>query len=287
MAAVVPAGLSHAAPRLKTIPSSGERIGAIGMGSWQTFDVGGDPMRMTQRLDVLRAFFDGGGGLIDSSPMYGTSEDVIGWCLARLPRKTPLFAATKVWTPFDARAADQMRNSEHLWGTKRFDLVQVHNLLAWEAHLETLTAWKAQGRIRYIGVTTSHGRKHAELERIMTAYPLDFVQLTYNIQDREAERRLLPLAAEKGIAVIANRPFDHGGLFDRAARAPIPAWAGEIGAVNWAQVFLKFIVSHPAVACAIPATSRADHMAENMGAALGSMPDSRLRARMASDFDAI
>ncbi len=264
----------------RAIPATGERVPAIGMGSWITFNVGKDPGLRTARLEVLRTFFEMGGTLVDSSPMYGSSEEVIGYCLARLAGEAPVFAATKVWTPFQSRGIRQMEESERLWGTARFDLMQVHNLLDWEAHLETLLDWKARGRVRYIGITTSHGRRHAEFEEVMAGQPIDFVQFTYNILDREAERRLLPLAAERGLAVIVNRPFRRGALFDRFERHPLPAWAGEIDCANWAQFFLKFIVSHPAVTCAIPATSRVDHMRENMGALQGRLPDADIRARM-------
>ncbi|MCU0841941.1 MAG: aldo/keto reductase [Thiobacillaceae bacterium] len=275
---------SEPAVILKTIPASGERIPAVGMGTWITFDVGDDPQRRAARLEVLRTFFAQGGGMIDASPMYGSAEEVIGWCLDRLGRPAGGFAATKVWTVGRAEGRRQMEDSRRLWGLPRFDLLQVHNLLDWEAQLESLRAMKAEGRVRYIGVTTSHGRRHEELERIMGRAPLDFVQFTYNLVDREAERRLLPLAAERGMAVIANRPFQGGALFRRAWNRPLPVWAWESDCSNWAQYFLKFVVSHPAVTCAIPATSRADHMAENMGAARGRLPDDALRQRMAEHF---
>jgi len=264
----------------KPIPHTGEQLPAIGMGSWITFDVGHDAAARAQRVDVLRAFFDEGGALVDSSPMYLSSQEVIGHCLARIPEKPPLFAATKVWTMTRALGIQQMEASRRLWGVDRFDLMQVHNLLDWETHLETLVEWKAQGRVRYIGVTTSHGRRHDTLEQIMTTQPIDFVQFTYNMADREAEERLLPLAAERGLAVIINRPFRRGTLFEAIGNSPLPDWAGEIDCANWAQFFLKFIVSHPAVTCAIPATSRVDHMRENMGAAYGRLPDATMRARM-------
>ncbi len=267
-------------PLTRPIPASGEALPVIGMGSWITFNVGSDDYLRAQRAEVLRAFFERGGAVIDSSPMYGSSEAVIGDCLKRLGRPQPLFAATKVWTPFQWRGIRQMENSRELWGVERFDLMQIHNLLDWETHLETLTDWKAQGRVRYVGITTSHGRRHPEFETIMAAQPLDCVQFTYNILDREAERRLLPLAAERGLGVIVNRPFRRGALFDQVRGRPLPAWAGEIDCANWAQFFLKFIVSHPAVTCAIPATTRVDHMRENMGAAYGRLPDAELRRRM-------
>ncbi len=262
----------------KAIPATGELLPAIGMGSWITFNVGDDTDLREARVEVLRTFFAQGGAVIDSSPMYGSSEEVIGYCLARLENAQTLFSATKVWTPLQWHGVLQMESSQTLWGTERLDLLQIHNLLNWEGHLETLLDWKAQGRVRYIGVTTSHGRRHGDLEKIMAAQPIDFVQFTYNVLDREAEQRLLPLAAERGLAVIINRPFQRGALFDRFADRPLPAWAGECGCANWAQIFLKFIVSHPAVTCAIPATSRVDHMLENMGAARGRLPDADMRA---------
>lgn len=267
-------------PLTKAIPKTGERLPVIGMGSWLTFSVGDDKSAREVRVQVLRAFFEAGGGTIDSSPMYGSSEEVIGYCLKRIPNKDGLFAATKVWTPLQWYGVQQMQRSEHLWGQGPFDLMQVHNLWSWEAHLETLLKWRADGRIRYIGVTTSHGRRHEELAKIMASAPIDFVQFTYNMLDREAEPRLLPLAAERRLAVIINRPFRRGGLFDRFERHPLPPWAAEFDCANWAQFFLKFIVSHPAVTCAIPATSRVDHMRENMGAARGRLPDPETRRRM-------
>ena len=264
----------------KPIPATGERLPVIGMGSWLTFDVGDSKKLRAERLEVLQAFFDAGGAVIDSSPMYGSSEAVIGYCLGRIANTQALFSATKVWTLFRSRGIRQMEASQDLWGAERFDLIQIHNLLDWKTHLETLTDWKAQGRVRYIGVTTSHGRRHTALEKVMAGQPVDFVQFTYNILDREAERRLLPLAAERGLAVIINRPFRQGALFDYFERRPLPDWAGEFDCANWAQFFLKFIVSHPAVSCAIPATTRVDHMRENMGAAAGRLPDPEMRARM-------
>lgn len=271
----------------KAIPSSGEVLPVIGMGSWLTFDVGNLPGERTQRMQVLEAFFALGGRLIDSSPMYGRAEEVIGEGLARLGRPPQLFAASKVWTPGRWLGVQQMEASQRLWGVECFDLMQVHNLLDWEVHLETLQEWKAAGRIRYLGVTTSHGRRHAELERIMRSHPLDFVQLTYNIRDREAEQRLLPLARERGMAVIANRPFGGGGLFRTVRGEMLPPWAAEAGCASWAQFFLRYAVSHPAVTCAIPATSQAAHMTDNMGAALSPLPEPALRERMLRHFLAL
>jgi diketogulonate reductase-like aldo/keto reductase len=280
-AAFGPLGVGAVSPITRPIPSTGERLPVIGMGSWLTFDVGDDADARAARCEVLRTFFERGGALVDSSPMYGSSEAVIGHCLDRLGNRGALFAATKVWTQGRHAGINEMELSRRLWGVERFDLMQVHNLLDWQTHLPTLRQMKAEGRVRYIGVTTSHGRRHGELEDILAREPLDFVQLTYNMLDREAEQRLLPLAAERGVAVIANRPFRGGGLFDGVKGRALPAWAGEIDCANWAQFFLKFIVSHPAVTCAIPATSRVDHMRQNMGALYGRLPDAGTRTRMA------
>jgi diketogulonate reductase-like aldo/keto reductase len=268
------------APMLRPIPATGEQVPVIGMGTWITFNVGDDAGLRVQRAEVVRTFFERGGTVIDSSPMYGTSEAVIGDCLARIGHEGPLFSATKVWTPLKWFGPGQMEESRALWGVKRFDLMQIHNLLNWEGHLATLLEDKAAGRIRYIGVTTSHGRRHDEFEKVMATQPLDFVQFTYNVLDREAEARLLPLAAERGQAVLINRPFRQKQLFGMFGDQPLPDWAGEIGCANWAQFFLKFIVAHPAVTCVIPATSRVDHMQENMGALYGPLPDQAMRARM-------
>ena len=275
-------GFSAASPavRTKAIPTTGEPIPVIGMGSWITFSVVHDPQARDIRVEVLRTFFEAGGGVIDSSPMYGTSEEVIGYCLKRLGKKESLFSATKLWTPFRWHGVNQMEISEQLWGENQFDLIQIHNLLAWEDHLETLLEWKAKGRVRYIGITTSHGNRHGDMEKVMAEKPIDFVQFTYNVLDREVEKRLLPLAAERRLGVIINRPFRRGDLFDRFQRHPLPPWAAGFDCANWAQFFLKFIVSHPAVTCAIPATSRVDHMKENMGALRGRLPDAETRKRM-------
>jgi len=264
----------------KAIPATGEQVPVIGMGSWITFNVGSDQALREQRVQVLQTFFERGGAVIDSSPMYGTSEEVIGHCLARIGDAGPLFSATKVWTPLKWFGPGQMEDSRELWRVERFDLMQIHNMLSWEGHLETLLEDKEAGRIRYIGMTTSHGRRHDEFEKAMAEQPLDAVQFTYNVLDRQAERRLLPLAAERGLAVLVNRPFRRKQLFRLFERHPLPEWAGEIDCANWAQFFLKFIVSHPAVTCAIPATSRVDHMEENMGALYGRLPEQPMRERM-------
>ena len=283
--ALGPANAAPDAAIQRTIPSSGELLPVIGLGTWISFDIGDDIDARPQRLKVLQAFFEQGGGMIDSSPMYGSAEYVLGGLLKNIPAARKLFAATKVWTLGKQRGVEQMEASRKLWGVPRFDLVQVHNLLDWEAHLETLSAWKREGRIRYLGLTTSHGRRHDEMERIMNKAPLDFVQFTYNISDREAEQRLLPLARERKIAVIANRPFQHGDLFSRVKGKPLPVWAREFDCDNWAQFFLKFIVAHPAVTCAIPATRQPAHLIENMGAGRGRLPDAAMRQHMIQHFE--
>lgn len=268
------------AMRKRPIPSTGEEIPVVGMGSWGTLNVGDDMELRAARLEVVRAFLENGGGMIDSSPMYGSSEDVIGYCLENIENQGDFFSATKVWTRTGMLGRRQMNESFRLWRTDQLDLMQIHNLMDWETHLETLLEWKAEGRIRYIGITTSHGRRHAEFAQIMSDHPIDFVQLTYNVLDREAENVLLPLAAEKDIAVIVNRPFQRRQLFNTFAHNPLPDWASEFDCQNWAQFFLKFIVSHPSITCAIPATTRIDHALENIGAGHGSLPDNALRKRM-------
>lgn len=264
----------------RMVPKSGEPIPMIGLGSWITLNVGSNPALRAARLKVVQAFFEEGGGMIDSSPMYGSSEEVIGYCLARIPNTDGLFSATKVWTPTQFIGVRQMNASFDLWGLDQFDLTQIHNLVDWKTHLETLLEWKKEGRVRYIGVTTSHGRRHEELAAIMAKQPIDFVQFSYNIVDREAEQRLLPLAQDRGIAVIVNRPFQTGGLFNLYEIETLPDWARAIDCANWAQFFLKFAFSHPAVTCAIPATSRVDHLRQNMAAGRGRLPDKEMRAEM-------
>jgi diketogulonate reductase-like aldo/keto reductase len=271
----------------RRIPSTGEMLPAVGMGTWLTFHIGTDARSRAARRDVLRVFFERGGRLIDSSPMYGRSEELVGELLPEVAGSKALFSATKVWTPGRALGIRQMERSFGLWGLPRFDLMQVHNLVDWQTHLPVLREWKAAGRLRYVGVTTSHGRRHDELETMLKTERLDFVQFTYNLADREVEERLLPLAADRGVAVIINRPLDGGALFDRVRGKPLPAWAAECGASNWAQFFLKFVVSHPAVSCAIPATRQPDHMRENMGTLAGPLPDAALRRRMAEHVAAL
>lgn len=265
-------------PQSKRIPSSGEALPVVGLGSWITFNVGSDVAARNECTAVIRAFLESGGRVIDSSPMYGSSQEVIGYALAKLGRPS-VFAADKVWT--SSGGAAQAEESRRHWGVPRFDLLQVHNLLSWEEHLPLLFSMKKAGRLRYVGVTTSHGRRLEELEEVMRREPLDFVQLTYNPIDREPEARLLPLALQRKMAVIVNRPFQQGELLDDLARHPLPAFARELGCCSWAQLVLKFIVSHPAVTCAIPATSVQAHARENVDAARGRVPDAATRKRIA------
>ena len=265
----------------RIIPSSKESIPVIGLGSWLVFAIDpDDEQELLSRVAVIREFLERGGGMIDSSPMYGVAQDVIGRSLKRIADHGSLFSATKVWTHGNRQGLLQMEDSRLLWGLPSLDLMQVHNLMDWQAHLPNLYDMKDEGQIRYVGVTTSHGRRHEELIDIMRSQPLDFVQFTYNMLDREAEDYLLPLAADRGIAVIINRPFQRGGLFKKFGRYNLPRWAADIDCTNWAQFFLKFVVSHPAVTCAIPATSRVDHLQQNMGAAYGRLPDPAMRREM-------
>lgn len=265
----------------RIVPSSGVRVPVVGLGTWITFNVGSDPVLLERSTAVMRAFFEEGGGLIDSSPMYGSSQDTVGHGLEALGRPQSLVAADKVWTSSPSEAPGQIAQSRSEWGVPAFDILQVHNLVAVEAHLERLFAMKAAGDVGHVGVTTSHGRRHGALEDIMTRHPLDFVQLTYNVLDRSPEARLLPLAREKGIAVIVNRPYRRGALIERVRGAPLPSFAADLGAASWAQLLLKFIVSHPAVTVAIPATTRPEHVRDNKAAARGALPDAALRERIA------
>ena len=267
----------------KKIASSNEMIPAIGMGTWICFNVGASAKLRAQRTEVLAKFFELGGGMIDSSPMYGSAQDVLGEALQTLDYPNGLFSADKIWTRSDAKGVKQFQDMQRLWGLKTFDLVQVHNLVNWKSHLRRLRAMKEEGLIKYIGITTSHGLRHDAFEEILNSEKLDFIQLTYNITNREVEQRLLPLAQDKGVAVIANRPFDGGTLFDQVKGQQLPPWAVDYDISNWAQFFLKFIVSHPAITCAIPATSQVEHMQENMGACYGRLPNQTSRIAM-SDY---
>ena len=277
-----PAWLSakQLAPIKKAIPKSGEQLPVIGMGTSRTFDIGNDQALQQRLAEVLQIFFDQGGALIDSSPMYGNAEQVTGDLLKTIKNKQALFAATKVWTWGKEEGISQMQRSSERMGVKVFDLMQIHNLRDWQVQLETLKAWKAEGKVRYIGITTSHGRFHDELEVILENEPFDFVQLSYNIMNRSIEERLLPIAKERGMATLINRPFARGDLFGVVKGQALPGWAKDIDVKSWGQFFLKFVVSHPAVTCAIPATSKPHHMLDNMGAGFGRLPDAATRQRM-------
>jgi diketogulonate reductase-like aldo/keto reductase len=265
----------------RPIPSTGEALPAIGLGTWQTFDVA--PSARAGLEGVLGAFGELGGSVVDSSPMYGRSEEVVGDLAAKLGVQSRLFLATKVWTSGKTAGIRQMEDSMRKLRATRIDLMQVHNLVDVDTHLGALAEWKREGRVRYVGVTHYTAGHHDTVARIIAARPVDFVQINYSVGEREAERRLLPLARERGVAVLANRPFGGGDLFRRLRSRPLPAWAAEIDCTSWAQVLLKFVISHTAITCAIPATSQVTHLRDNMQAAHGRLPDAALRARIAAE----
>ena len=264
----------------KPIPRSGELIPVIGLGTWQTFDVGVGAAERAPVKEVLREFVKSGGAVIDSSPMYGRSESVAGEIAAELGIRKQLFVATKVWTSGRDAGIRQMEESFRRLRVEKLDLMQIHNLLDHRTHLTTLRKWRDDGKIRYLGVTHYHAGAYPELARVLATEELDFVQLNYSMAEREAEERLLPLAAEKHIAVLVNRPFAEGALFKHTRGKTLPSWAKEIGCASWAQFFLKFIIGHPAVTCVIPATSKVSHLSDNMQAGTGPLPDARMRAQM-------
>ncbi len=263
----------------KKILSSGQFIPVIGMGSFVTFNFPSDFVIIRQRSSLIDQFFSMGGELIDSSPMYGASEKNLGLCI-NSSAKDKLFSATKVWTSSVGDGVSEIEASRKLWKVDQFNLLQVHNLVSWEGHLKTLFDMKDQGKLNYVGVTTSHGRRHKELEKIMMTQPIDFVQATYNVVDREVEQRILPIAKERGIAFIANRPFQRGNIINQVNQHPLPGFAKELNCDNWASLLLKYIVSHPAVTCTIPATSKHEHLLENMSALIGEVPDAEYRIRI-------
>jgi len=268
-------------PILRAIPSSKETVPVIGLGTWQTFDVGAGAARAPLR-QVLQRFVELGGRIVDSSPMYGRAESVVGELAAELGLRDKLFIATKVWTSGRDAGSAQMNESMRRLRTPRLDLMQVHNLVDSRTHLRTLAEWKRAGRVRYVGVTHYTASAYGELEQVLQSEPLDFVQLNYSVVEREAERRLLPLAVDRGLAVLVNRPFAEGALFRRVRGQTLPPWAAEAGCRTWAQLFLKWIVAHPAVTCVIPATSRPEHLEDNMQAGTGPLPDAALRDRIAA-----
>lgn len=266
----------------KPVPSTGVMLPVIGLGTWQTFDVGNSAAERAPLEEVLKTFAALGGKLIDSSPMYGRSEQVAGDLISKLALRQKLFVATKVWTHGKEAGIAQMEESMKKLRADPIDLMQVHNLVDVAGHLETLREWKRAGRVRHIGVTHYTASGHAGVARIIESEAIDFIQVNYSVGEREAERRLLPLAQERGVAVIANRPFAGGEVFRRLRGKPVPPWAAEIDCESWAQLLLKFVVGHPAMTCAIPATSKPAHLRDNMRASYGRLPDENLRRKIAA-----
>lgn len=267
----------------RKVPSTGEMLGAIGLGTWQTFDVGASAAERKPLAEVVRALLDAGGSVIDSSPMYGRSEGVAGDVIQQLGVRDKTFIATKVWTSGRASGIAQMEQSLKLFHTDRIDLMQIHNLLDWQTHLETLRAWKKEGRIRLLGVTHYTESAHDQLEAVLKRETFDFVQINYAIDDRGAERSLLKTARDRGVAVLVNRPFGGGSLMRTLAKKPLPGWAKDIGCTSWAQILLKFVLAHPAITCAIPGTSNPAHMRDNIQGGIGDYPDAGLLKKMISE----
>ncbi len=265
----------------RKIPKSGEALPVVGLGTSQTFDVGAGPDREACK-EVLRRFVERGGRVVDSSPMYGAAEEIVGDLGADLGVGSKLFLATKVWTDGKDAGIRQMQDSMRKMRTSRFDLMQVHNLRDVQTHLDTLRGWKKEGKIRYLGVTTSRSSVHEEVEKLMKSESLDFVQINYSMADRSAEDRALPTAADTGTATLINVPFARAELFSRVRGKSLPEWASEFDCTSWAQFFLKFVLGHPAVTCAIPATRKAEHLSDNMNAGFGRLPDEKMRQRMAT-----
>ena len=279
---------ARAAERLqRPIPKTGETIPAVGLGTWQAFDVAGDAAETAQAREALKALVDLGGRVIDSSPMYGSAESVSGQLADELRVKAKLFVATKVWTSGKQAGIRQMEDSMRKLRVERLDLMQVHNLVDAGTHLATLRDWKSAGRVRYLGVTHYHAGAHADLEKIIRPGDIDFVQENYSLAEPEADRRLLAVAADSRTALIVNRPFAEGSLFRRVKDKPLPDWATEIGCASWAQFFLKWILGHPFVTCAIPGTRNPKHVADNLGAASGPLPDEAMRRRMSVYFESL
>lgn len=266
--------------RTRPIPSSGEPLPCVGLGTWQQFDVGPDDPSMSGLKEVLRRLVALGGSVVDSSPMYGRAETVVGQLSAELELTDEIFGATKVWTRGRQDGIDQMERSLNRMHQRPMDLMQVHNLVDWQTHLDTLQTWKQEGRVRYVGVTHYTTGAFDRLASVIEERTIDFVQLPYSIATRHAERRLLPLAAENGVAVLVNRPFEGGALFGRVEDASLPEWVSEFDCESWAQFFLKFILGHPAVTCVIPGTSDPDHLRDNVRAGYGQLPDDETRTRM-------
>ena len=268
----------------RTIPSSGEPLPMVGVGTWQTFDVGSGSEARTPIKGVIKALIELGGSVIDSSPMYGRSEHVIGALCSELGVSNKVFGATKVWTQGENQGKSQMERSMERMAQNPMDLMQIHNLVDWKTHLKTLMNWKEEGKIRYLGITHYQKSAYHRMEQIMKSYPLDFIQVNYSMGSPDSGERLLPLAQELGIAVIINRPYQGGSLFGHVRNKPMPAWSDEIDCTSWAQFFLKYIISNPAVTCAIPGTSQESHLRENLGSGSGILPDAGQRTRMLKYF---
>ena len=271
----------------RPIPRTSEPLPIVGVGTWQTFDVAPAGPDLAPRKEVLRTLFEAGGKVIDSSPMYGRAEEVVGVLLKDMQALDKPFIATKVWTSGEAAGIRQM-NASAAKMQAPIDLMQVHNLVDWRTHLKTLRAWKAQKKVRYIGITHYTVPGLDELAAVIRAEPaIDFVQFAFSINVRDAEARLLPLCAERGIATLINQPFDSGDLFRKVRGKALPAWAAEMECASWGQVFLKYILGHPAVTCVIPGTAKPEHMRDNIGAGLGRLPDAAERKRMAELWDGL
>jgi diketogulonate reductase-like aldo/keto reductase len=271
-------GMQHVIKR--KIPSTGEMIPSVGVGTWQTFDVSDDDSETMPLREVLRTMVAQGLTVVDSSPMYGRSEERVGTLSQAENINDKLFIATKVWTSGKQQGIDQMNTSLALLQRKQIDLMQVHNLLDWQTHLQTLNEWKEKGRIRYVGLTHYLDSTHETVEKIIRQHKVDFIQMNYSLVSRHAEKRLFPAAKDLGVAVIVNRPFEEGALFSLVKNKSLPEWAAEFDCRSWGQFFLKFIVSHPSVTCAIPGTSKVRHLLDNAGAATGKLPNEKQRAKM-------
>lgn len=271
---------------MRTIPSLNVPLGVVGLGTWQVFDVEATPAELEPRREVLDILFAAGGRMIDSSPMYGRSEGIVGTLLGQMQARDKAFLATKVWTSGETTGIAQMRTSAERLQTKTIDLMQIHNLVDWRTHLKTLRAWKDQGTFRSIGITHYTNAGLDDLAAVLKAEKLDFVQMAYALDVRAAEERLLPVAKERGTAVIVNRPFSGGALFAKVKGQPLPDWAAEIGVASWGQLFLKYLIGHPAVTCVIPGTGKPEHMRDSVAAGTGAVPDAAQRRRMAQWWDA-
>jgi len=279
------AGAASGAPLItRRIPSSGEELPVIGLGTSGPFEVGNSPRERTPLKEVLEAFFASGSKLIDTSPMYSTAESVLGELLTSSMQQH-VFLATKVWTRGDREGMEQMKHSAEVLKHPKLDLIQVHNLLDLDTHLKTLRDWKDEGRVRYIGITHYTVGAHSDLMRIIQREKLDFVQLNYSAATRNAEERLLPLAADRGVAVLVNRPFEDGKMFEQVEGRPLPPWAADVDCTSWGQLFLKYVIANPAVTCVIPATGKVKHLHDNLAAGRGRLPDAKLRALIVQEVE--